>query len=169
MLLSFNQIIINNLSSKRDEFQNKTCSRIYMYLYTRVVGFAKSRMEVTIVNLYSSYYYSIPFLVINGSLHVRRGTRTRKSACGNEEHACNSQWPRGGESKRRTKRERREEEREKEYRVTRLVISCAKKICLLNIYARWIRYGIGNVASLSGKRNRRKVYRILVETAPRGN
>lgn len=73
-----------------------------------------------------------------------------------------------GENRRR-ERERREEEREKEYRVTRLVISCAKKICLLNIYARWIRYGIGNVASLSGKRNRRKVYRILVETAPRGN
>lgn len=112
MLLSFNQIIINNLSSKRDEFQNKTCSRyIYIYLYTRVVGFAKSRMEVTIVNLYSSYYYSIPFLVINGSLHVRRGTRTRKSACGNEEHACNSQWPRGGEW---TKRERETRRRARE-------------------------------------------------------
>lgn len=80
-------------------------------------------MEVTrvsIVNLYSSslYYYSIPFLVIIGSLHVRRGTR--KSACGNEKHACDSQsQPRGGEEdeKRRQRKkylETRERERERE-------------------------------------------------------
>lgn len=82
-------------------------------------------MEVTrvsVVNLYSSslYYYSIPFLVIIGSLHVRRGTR--KSACGNEKHACNSPYG-GEEDEKRRQRKKYLETRERE----RESLSCTEK------------------------------------------
>lgn len=56
----------------------------------------------------------LSFLVITGSLHVRRGTR--KSACGNEKHARNSRWPR---LRGRDEEEEDEEEEDEEGKAKR--------------------------------------------------
>lgn len=144
---------------------------MYIFIYARIVRFGKSRMEVTrvsIVNLYSSsrYYYSFRFssLLVHYTygeerVRVRARAETRSTRVIRDGHDC------GGETKKRkTKRERRKEEIErKKYcdETAKVVIANYEERIRLVIYAWRMAPWNWKRCLVIGKRNRRKVYRIL--------
>lgn len=144
---------------------------MYIFIYARIVRFGKSRMEVTrvsIVNLYSSsrYYYSFRFssLLVHYTygeerVRVRARAETRSTRVIRDGHDC------GGETKKRkTKRERRKEEIErKKYcdETAKVVIANYEERIRLLIYAWRMAPWNWKRCLVIGKRNRRKVYRIL--------